>query len=433
MSSSQSIVVQTFLLINQNFIPPVILLHCGPPRKPTWHWKIRVLNRKYIFNLVDFPLSSWFLEWVFHLISLRFRFFFGGTPFFMPTAKARNSFHFIARHRSWGPVTNDLLDPKNPNGPNGISRYSYHPTLFYGQYSNQNSHPVAAFFLGNPTNTWCVHGFCDEISYTSLNHTFTLWNSCGNFYVTTTAKIPSISNKSFGIFLFDEWTVPKPPDLQIKFAFSNQAIAEAHSTFGIDLPVEGTKKTMEQKLCKVVVKLYDVWRFMETRKNADVFSLTSNFPANSKNSSQTVKKKVASADWFPFLQTNSPWPEPSTHRHQVHEFQRSHIGRHWCSWRPRLSHVRWNPSGCSSFIYPRHLVKVLLKKIRCQITSNQHIPIFCWQKFQKYQDHPFMVKDFFPWNPWPEKYPSNQNRPPFDLLKFDPTTSTGLLRWNSHR
>lgn len=120
------------------------------------------------------------------------------------------------------------------------------------------------------------------------------------------------------------------------------------------------------------------------------------------------KKKVASVDWFPFLQTNSPWPEPSTHRHQVHEFQRSHIGRHWCSWRPRLSHVCWNPSGCSSFIYPRHLVKVSLKKIRCQITSNQHIPIFCWPKFQKYQDHPFMVKDFFPWNPSPEKYPSNQ-------------------------
>ena len=30
---SGSQVVQTFLLINQNFIPPVILLHCGPPRK----------------------------------------------------------------------------------------------------------------------------------------------------------------------------------------------------------------------------------------------------------------------------------------------------------------------------------------------------------------------------------------------------------------
>lgn len=68
-------------------------------------------------------------------------------------------------------------------------------------------------------------------------------------------KKPSILNKPFGIFLFDEWPVPKPPHLQIKFTFSNQAIAEAHSTFGIDLPVEGTKKTMEHKLRKVVVKL----------------------------------------------------------------------------------------------------------------------------------------------------------------------------------
>ena len=231
-------------------------------------------------------------------------------------------------------------------------------------------------------------------------------------------------------FLFDEWTVPKPPDLQIKFAFSNQAIAEAHSTFGIDLPVEGTKKKLWNKnYVKVVVKLKDVWRFLETRKNADVFLVWHQTSLQTqKTHHKQWQKKVASADWSPFLQTNFPWPEPSTHRIQVHEFQRSHIGRHWCSWRPRLSHVRWKPSGCSSFIYPRHLVKVSLKKKTSVKSPRINIYQFTVDKnFQKYQDHPFMVKDFFEWNPWPEKYkiPFKSNRPPFDLLKFDPTTSTG--------
>ena len=104
-------------------------------------------------------------------------------------------------------------------------------------------------------------------------------------------KKPSILNKPFGIFLFDEWPVPKPPHLQIKFTFSNQAIAEAHSTFGIDLPVEGTKKLWNTNYVKLLssCKMFgDLWR---QGKMQMFFSLTSNFPANSKNSSQTVKKK----------------------------------------------------------------------------------------------------------------------------------------------
>lgn len=58
---SGSQVVQTFCWSTRISYPQsfcFIVVHLG---KPTWHWKIPVFNRKYIFNLVDFPLSSWFL------------------------------------------------------------------------------------------------------------------------------------------------------------------------------------------------------------------------------------------------------------------------------------------------------------------------------------------------------------------------------------
>lgn len=129
--------------------------------------------------------------------------------------------------------------------------------------------------------------------------------------------------------------------------------------------------------------------------------------------------------WSPFLQTNFPWPEPSTHRHQVHEFQRSHIGRHWCSWRPRLSHVRWNPSGCSSFIYPSLLVKVSLKKNQVSNHLESTYTNFLLTKISKIPGPSFHGQGFFSMKSLSRKIPFKSNRPPFDLLKFDPTTSTG--------